>query len=100
MEANLPLVMVAWNDANFDHDTAVTLETVGDLHKPTVVTTLGWVLRHDTVGITLVNEFFDSTYRGRTFIHAPMIISVTPFNLVKPRKRQAPPAASGHPTPI
>lgn len=84
--ASLPLVLVTWNDANTGGDDAVTSENVDTYHKPTVVSTLGWLLKSDDLGVTLCNEFYDSIYRGRTFIYKPMIVSVTPYNLSKPRK--------------
>lgn len=81
----LPLVLVTWNDANTGNEDVVTPENVEAYHKPTVVYTLGWLLRDDVKGVTIVNEYYDEFYRGRTFIYRPMIISVTPFNLSKPR---------------
>lgn len=86
MNSKLPLVLVTWNDANVGGDDAVTLENVDGYHKPTVVHTLGWLLKSDDQGVTLVNEFYDNVYRGRTFIYKPMIVSILPFNLTKPRK--------------
>lgn len=88
----LPLVLCIWNDANTGTDDVVTAENLESFHKPTVVHTLGWLLRDDEKGVTLVNEYYDATYRGRTFIYRPMIISVTPFKLSKPRqpKKQKP----------
>ena len=81
-----PLVLVKWNDANVDGDDIVTLENVDAFHKPTIVNTLGWLLKSDEVGVTLVNEYYDELFRGRTFIYRPMIISVIPYNLTPPRK--------------
>jgi hypothetical protein len=87
----LPLVLVIWNDANTGGDDAVTTENLESYHKPTVVHTLGWLLKSDDKGVTLVNEYYDSTYRGRTFIYRPMIISVQPYKLSKPRRKAVPP---------
>lgn len=87
----LPLVIVRWNDAHVEADLPITLETVSDTHKPTEITTIGWELLHNDVGISLANEFYDGTYRGRTFIYKPMIISVTPYKLSKPRKTKVTP---------
>ncbi len=84
----LPLVLVTWNDANTGNEDVVTPENVEAYHKPTIVYTLGWLLRDDAKGITLVNEYYDEFYRGRTFIYRPMIISVTQFNLSKPRAKK------------
>lgn len=95
---NLPLVVCTWNDAHVEADVPISLENVGDTHRPTVVTTIGWVLRHDDVGISLANEYYDECYRGRTFIYAPMIISVVPYNLSKPRKKRSQPCVSEPPS--
>lgn len=94
---DLPLVLVTWKDANVGGDDAVTLENVASYHKPTIVTTLGWLLKSDAEGVTLVNEFYDNIYRGRTFIYAPMVVSIEFYSLAKKRKKNAaslPPDAS------
>lgn len=82
---NLPLVVVEWLDA-WVKEEGVVLDDVRSSHTPTLVTTIGWCLLHDEVGISLANEYYDSTFRGRTFIPAAMIKSVRPFKLAKPRK--------------
>ena len=83
----LPLVIVEWDDAWTDEQT-VTLEDVRASHKPMVVTTIGWLLLEDEVGVSLANEFYGGTYRGRTFILRSMVKSVTPYVLTKPRKKK------------
>jgi hypothetical protein len=83
----LPLVMVVWDDANTGED-SIDKDTVAGYHRPTVVHTLGWVMRDDDIGITLVNEFYEESYRGRTFIPRGMIKSVTPYNLSRPRAKR------------
>jgi hypothetical protein len=88
----LPWVEVRWNDANTGNDDVVTKENIHLYHKPTVVHTVGWLFQEDDKGITLVNEFYDECYRGRTFIYRPMIISVTPFTMSKARVKKTPPA--------
>jgi hypothetical protein len=82
----LPLVLVVWEDADTGEE-AVDRDTVVSYHRPTIVHTLGWVLKDDDVGVTLVNEFYSESYRGRTFIPRKMIQSVTPYNLSKPRTK-------------
>lgn len=82
--------MVAWKDANTGGDDAVSLENVDAYHKATLVHTLGWLLKEDSEGVTIVNEYYDSTFRGRTFIYRPMIVSITPYKLSKPRKVKIP----------
>lgn len=84
--SRLSLVMVEWNDANCGGADAVTVDNVDSYHRPTIVRTLGWLLKSDSTGVTLVNEYYDDVYRGRTFIYRPMILSITPYNLSKPRK--------------
>jgi hypothetical protein len=81
----LPLVLVIWNDA-WSSETPVTLDHF--VHEPETVTTIGWLLRDDDTGVQLANEFYDDTYRGRTFIPRAMIQSVTPYALTKPRQRK------------
>ena len=81
----LPLVFVTWNDANVGGDDIVTPENIDAYHKPTVVRTLGWLFKEDEIGVTIVNEYYDNTYRGRTFIYRPMIISIDRYRLAKTR---------------
>ena len=91
---SLPLVLCIWHDANVGGDDAVTLENVAAYHKPTIVHTLGWLLKDDADGVTIVNEFYDNTYRGRTFVPRPMIVDVIYHKLSKfpkPRRPAAPP---------
>lgn len=83
----LALVLVEWNDAWCKAEEPVTLSDVGATHQPTVIHTLGWVLLSDDTGISLANEYYLDTYRGRTFIPASLIVSVTPFTLTKPRQK-------------
>jgi hypothetical protein len=96
---NLPLVLVEWLDANTDND-PVTEDTVSSVHKPYTIHTLGWVLQQDEVGITLCNEYYLDSFRGRTFIPAGMVVSVNDFRLVRPRKSKPngdPPCESSSP---
>lgn len=86
-KVDLPLVLVEWDDAHTGEE-AIDRDTVTSYHKPTIISTLGWVLIDDEVGITLVNEYYDSSYRGRTFIPRGMVRSVTPYKLSKPRPRK------------
>lgn len=84
----LPLVVVAWDDAWTDEN-SVTLDNVRASHKPIRVHTIGWLLLDDDVGVSIANEYYDSTYRGRTFILRSMVRSVEPFVLNKPPKPRA-----------
>lgn len=83
----LPFVVVVWDDADTGEE-AVTVDTVGSYHQATRVTTVGWQVKYDDTGITLVNEFYSHTYRGRTFIPHKMIVSVTPTKLTAPRRKK------------
>jgi hypothetical protein len=83
----LPLVVVEWMDA-------WTLETPTTAngpfaHEPEKVTTIGWLLKDDEIGVQLANEFYDDSYRGRTFIPRAMVRSVTHHVLAKPRRARA-----------
>lgn len=86
MDIDLQLVLVEWLDANTDND-AVTLDNVNAYHKAWTVHTLGWCMREDEEGITLVTEYYDDAFRGRTFIPRAMIKSVTPYVLSRPRRK-------------
>lgn len=79
------LVMVTWHDAWSESDSPVAIEDAGLNHAPTAVQTLGWLLYQDPTGIQLANERYDSSYRGRTFIPAGMIVEVVPFTLARKR---------------
>jgi hypothetical protein len=83
---NIPLVLAIWKDANTGNDDVVTPENVTTYHKSTLVHTLGWLLYEDEEGVTLVNEFYDDMFRGRTFIYRPMLVQLVPYNLSRPRK--------------
>jgi hypothetical protein len=84
MRHKLPLVLVEWDDAWTDHE-PITEYAAGIAHGPERLRTLGWVLKEDDVGITVVNEFYGDEYRGRTFIPRGMVRSVTRYTLQKPR---------------
>ena len=85
----LPLALVVWEDANTGGDDAVSLDNVDAFHEPTIVHTLGWVLKQNEKGISLVTEFYDSTFRGRTFIPGKNVLDVIPYNLTKKKARHA-----------
>lgn len=93
---NIPLqslVRVIWHDAWGDATEPVNVEEAHLKHKPMKMTTLGWLLVDNEVGVSLANEHYvdDSgvdVYRGRTFILRSMIISVDAMKLSKmPAKR-------------
>lgn len=87
---SLQLAIVEWDDA-WTSEEPVSRSMAATVHKPELVTTIGWVLLDDERGITLANEYYDDTYRGRTFVPRAMIRSVTPYKLSKPRRKKADP---------
>lgn len=84
-DTKLPLVVVKWNDAWVKGDAPVVMSEVKHEHKPMPVTTIGWLLLDDEIGVQIANEFYDDAYRGRTFIMRSMVVSVTHHTLAKPR---------------
>jgi hypothetical protein len=88
--ANPPLVEVVWGDAWGEADDEVSLDDVASTHTPTIMHTVGWLVHQDEIGVSIFNEKYDSrpSYRGRTFILASMIKSITP--LPGQRKRRSP----------
>ena len=85
-----PLAVVVWDDA---HGSATTDVTPEDLdHKPLVMTTVGWLLREDDLGVSIANEKCQvdgkDVYRGHTFVPRALIRSCTLFTLAKVRKKK------------
>lgn len=85
------LVSCSWKDAWSDEENFQTTHGVALTHGPMIVTTIGWLLKDDEVGVSIANEKSvqddgEVVYRGRTFIPKEMLISITPFKLAKPRK--------------
>lgn len=104
--SKLAFVEILWDDAWMDNDNFATVHGIELTHKPMVVKTRGWLLVDDAAGVSVANEESkteDGTvFRGRTFIPRQMIKSVTPYKLVKPRKRAKPAGLeeTSHQTPI
>lgn len=84
-EPRKPLVIVVWLDAWVSEE-GCSDDMAASLHKPEEVTTIGWVLVDNAAGLQISNEFYGTTYRGRTFIPRAMVKSVTPYKLSKPSK--------------
>lgn len=83
-------VEVVWDDAHGD-----ALRIVSDIdlpHRPTVMQTMGWLLRDDEVGVSVANERClddgDDSYRGHTFIPRSLVRSVTVIKVTSPRKKK------------
>lgn len=72
------LILLTWNDAT-GSATRVYDETRD--HKPTVMTTVGWVMKSDEVGVSLCSEQYEEEgvvqWRGHTFVPRGMCISET-----------------------
>jgi hypothetical protein len=85
-----PLVIVTWDDADSSSVAVITDENIDDVHKPSVIKTVGWLLREDERGVSLCNEFYEEAgkerFRGHTIIPRPLVHSVVP--VIKPRKRR------------
>lgn len=93
-DAHPPYVIIVWDDAWGDATAVVTLKDVEAKHRPTVMQTIGWLLKEDEKGISLANErcldLGDEGYRGQTFIPRSLVRSVTPFKVSIPRKKKEP----------
>ncbi len=91
---NLPLVIIEWADAWFKEE-GITLgdAKIPSIHSPTIVHTLGWVLFEDEGGVSLATEYYDDTYRGRTYIPRGMIVTTTPYKLTKKKAKNVKPAS-------
>lgn len=83
------LVSVRWADAHASAASSLTLTDVGDVHKPSIMETTGWLLKDDEVGISLAYERSldegDESFRGYTFIPRGMVLACEP--VIKVRKR-------------
>lgn len=90
--ASPQLVIVVWDDAWADGTDSIGEADYDAKHRPTVMQTIGWLLRDDDKGVSVFNERCldkgEEVYRSRTFIPRAMIKSCTPFSLTKPRKKK------------
>ena len=96
--SKLPFVVVNWHDAHGSTHEDITPETVD--HEPILMSTAGWLLKETETGVSVANEYGDGSYRGHTFIPRPLIVSITPVKLTRPRvvkKRVAPPSPQPDP---
>lgn len=98
MDDLFPFVSVEWNDAWADGTDTLGEHEHDTKHKPTVMETRGWLLGDNEAGVSLFNERCldkgDGTYRSRTFIPRALVLSVTPWKLVRPRKPKQPKQSS------
>jgi hypothetical protein len=90
VEGHPTLAVVVWDDAWCAGIELLTVKEVEEKHHPSVMQTLGWLLKDDPSGVWIANERCmdkgDDTYRGHTFIPRSLIKSVTAFKLSTPRK--------------
>lgn len=73
-----PLVVLTWNDAC---GSATSIFDEARDHQPTVMTTVGWLLKADSVGVSLACERYTEgegkeAFRGCTFIPKGMVVKV------------------------
>lgn len=94
MSTQPQLVVVEWLDAWVDGTDTVGAGDPDPRHHPTLMQTLGWLVRDTPEGVSIFNERCidddDGSYRSRTFVPRGMIQSVTPFTMSKPRKVKPP----------
>lgn len=86
-----PLVAVRWLDA---HGSATSAYAEHEIpHAAIEITTYGLLLREDTAGVSVANEWCaDGTYRGVTFVPKAMVLEVKPvIPLRKPKQKKATP---------
>ena len=81
------MIILEWKDAHTSTD-EFSFTELHERHKPWTITTVGWLLQNDEVGVSLANELTGTdTYRGHTFVLKSMVVSVKPYKT--PRKRKA-----------
>lgn len=87
------LHVVVWDDAWSAGIELLTLKEIEEKHRPSVMQTLGWMLKSDSTGVWIASERCldkgEECYRGHTFIPRQLIKSVTPFKLSTPKKVKA-----------
>ncbi len=91
-----PFVIVVWDDAASSSVEVITEENIDKYHVPTIIKTLGWLVKDDAKGVSVCNESYyeyqgdQAQWRGHTFIPKSLVRSITPFNLSRPRKAKVP----------
>lgn len=79
-----PIIVVEWDDAHGNSDMFNDVEVD---HKPYRFTTVGYLVKSDTVGISIAREFtVDGVLRDHHFIPRQMVVTET---LVKGGKRES-----------
>jgi len=79
----LPLVEVVWNDAHSDAEKTELASEVGDFHNPAVITSCGYLVRRNKIGLTIAgcyDQFHGEEeregYERVMFIPAGMVVKV------------------------
>lgn len=84
---NQSLVAVIWEDAR---SSSTDVYTATDLpHEPILICTVGWEIRNDERGISVVNEYCgDLDYRGHTFVPRALVKDVKILKKAKIKKEK------------
>lgn len=89
----LRFVEIVWNDAWGTVNVDVTVDAVP--HHPKVMTTRGWLIKEDAVGVSVAVEKSTEDgidyYRGHTFIPRGMVSSLSDYPSKRSRVRKGPP---------
>ncbi len=82
-----PIVALTWDDAHAQDATKVFTADQLD-HKPISITTVGWLLRHDSTGSSIACEYCgDGDFRGITFVPKELVRDTVQISAAKrPRK--------------
>ena len=83
-----PLVIVTWRDAKGMGNNAYNEHDIP--HGPTIIHTLGWLLKSDDIGVSLASEnCTDGEWRSYTFIPRELI-EATKYVTKKPTIKKEP----------
>lgn len=89
MLVNKPIVIVRWNDAQSSATHVFKEGEDMNYHKPMVMETLGWLLKDDEQGVSVMNEAFSEeglNYHGHTFVPRSLILSTEVVKAQRKRK--------------
>ena len=76
MEIRQPMYVVVWDDSQQHADG----NAQAPIHRPARQVRIGWLAKHDAVGISVASEYNDddpSDVRDIHFIPSEMIVSIT-----------------------
>lgn len=87
------MVVVRWKDAQSSTTKVYKEEDDANYHVPIVMETVGWLLKDDERGISVMNEAFQEdgvNYRGHTFILRSLIMDIITIRKErKPRREES-----------